>query len=453
MAVFRTRFLLWLIKAYVRKWGRQFVLFFVVGLFIFFLLIRFYPYIITYIPVQNKTVIGARGAYAADEIPDYIISRVGNGLTKITKSGEVVSDLASSWEIKDNGRTYIFRLNKNIKFNDGTRLTSKNVTYSFKDVSIARPDDSTIIFKLKDEYAPFLVTVSKPIFLNGYIGTGDYIINNIELNGNFIKSVQLVSKENRFKSEEYIFYPTTESLKIAFALGEITEIESIPDMNLHKTSLESFPNLVVEKKPNLTKLVTLFFNTEDPLLSDKKWRSGLTYALPSNFKEGIRVYTPYSPSSFFFNDTLIDKSQDLNHAKVLIDSAMETASNEAKPTLSLKVLKKYKQTASIVKNSWSKVGVNISITEVDSIPDTFQIYLGDFNVPKDPDQYSLWHSNQSNNITRFKNLRIDKLLEDGRRNTDPSERLRIYTDFQKYLVDESPAAFLYFPIEYSLKRK
>ena len=87
-----------------------------------------------------------------------------------------------------------------------------------------------------------------------------------------------------------------------------------------------------------------------------------------------------------------------------------------------------------------------------TIPDSFQIYLGDFNVPRDPDQYSLWHSNQVNNITRFKNLRIDKLLEDGRRNVDLTDRLQIYTDFQKYLIDESPAAFLYFPITYTFKR-
>ena len=147
----------------------------------------------------------------------------------------------------------------------------------------------------------------------------------------------------------------------------------------------------------------------------------------------------------------MDKSQDITHAKVLIESAMETASSEA-PLLKMKVLKKYTTTAKEIVEQWRKVGIKADIEEVSTIPDSFQIYLGDFNVPRDPDQYSLWHSNQVNNITRFKNLRIDKLLEDGRRNVDLTDRLQIYTDFQKYLIDESPAAFLYFPITYTFKR-
>lgn len=62
-------------------------------------------------------------------------------------------------------------------------------------------------------------------------------------------------------------------------------------------------------------------------------------------------------------------------------------------------------------------------------------------MPKDPDQYILWHSDQVNNIVRYKNLRIDKLLEDGRSVTNINERKEIYSDFQKYLMDDLPASF------------
>ncbi len=79
--------------------------------------------------------------------------------------------------------------------------------------------------------------------------------------------------------------------------------------------------------------------------------------------------------------------------------------------------------------------------------------MGDFYLPRDPDQYTLWHSGQKNNITKYKNLRIDKLLEDGRKTVDLDERKTIYADFQKYLIDDVPAVFLYFPTEYQIKRK
>lgn len=452
MAIIRTRFIFWLLKAYIKKWGKQFVFFFITGLFIFLLLIRFSPFIISRIPTQDRRVVGISGVYTPSEIPDFIVSKLASGLTRLTPDGKVVPGLATSWKIEDNGRKYIFYLSKDKNFTDGTRFTSKTISYTFKDVAIERPDDYTITFRLKDAYAPFLVTVSKPIFYKGYIGTGQFILNNIELNGNFIKSIQLISAKNRFQVEEYIFYPTEESLKIAFILGEVTEALDIQNPIVLTTNLVTYANVNMNKKPDFAKLVTLFFNTEDPLLSDKKWRSGLTYALPGEFKNGVRIYTPYPPDSFYFNDTFMDKTQDLTHAKVLIDSAMETASTTATPILKLKVLKKYTLSAKEIIDQWQDIGIKAEIEEVERVPDTFQIYLGDFNVPKDPDQYSLWHSNQPNNITRFKNLRIDKLLEDGRRNVDLVDRLQIYTDFQKYLIDESPAAFLYFPITYSFKR-
>lgn len=453
MAVIRTRLIFWLIKAYFKKWGKLFVFFFVFGLFIFFLLIRFYPVILRYIPLNNKTVVGLTGAYETTKIPDIILNKVGKGLTKVEADGKVKPDLATSWEIQDAGKTYIFKLKKNQYFTNGTPFTSKTIQYSFKDVAIERPDDYSIVFKLKDAYAPFLLTVAQPVFYKGYIGIGEYTINNIELNGNFIESIQLLSTKNRFITEDYVFYPTAEALKIAFVLGEVTNAYGLTNTQVNGYDMQTFPNLNVSREVNYGKLITLFYNMEDPVLSDKKWRNGLSYATPDAFPDGVKAISFYPPTSPFFNDTVVDKSLDLSHAKLLISSAMEAASASAAPKITLKTLNKYEKTAEVIKESWSAAGIDITIEKVDSIPQSFQIYLGDFNVSKDPDQYVLWHSAQNKNITKIKNVRIDKLLEDGRRETEMSERIRIYNDLQKYLLDEAPATFLYFPYEYNVERK
>ena len=102
---------------------------------------------------------------------------------------------------------------------------------------------------------------------------------------------------------------------------------------------------------------------------------------------------------------------------------------------------------------WKKIQIDTNIEVVESIPDNFQIFLGDFYVPLDPDQYMIWHSVQDNNISKYENKRIDKLLEDGRKETDINTRKKIYADFQKYLIDDSPVTFLYFPYEYEISRK
>jgi peptide/nickel transport system substrate-binding protein len=116
---------------------------------------------------------------------------------------------------------------------------------------------------------------------------------------------------------------------------------------------------------------------------------------------------------------------------------------------------RYKALAEQIKLLWEKIGVKVNIEIVDALPTSFQVFLGEFNVTKDPDQYALWHSSQINldNITNYKNLRIDKLLEDGRQTDDINERKKIYSDFQKYLLDDAPATFLYFPYEYQITRR
>ena len=74
-------------------------------------------------------------------------------------------------------------------------------------------------------------------------------------------------------------------------------------------------------------------------------------------------------------------------------------------------------------------------------------------MPQDVDQYALWHSDQPNNITRYVNLRVDKLLEDGRKEMDLEKRKLIYADFQKFIQADPPASFLFFPYIYNVTRK
>ena len=76
----------------------------------------------------------------------------------------------------------------------------------------------------------------------------------------------------------------------------------------------------------------------------------------------------------------------------------------------------------------------------------FQALLITQKIPSDPDQYSLWHSTQSEtNISKFSSPRVDKDLEDGRKISDLETRKQKYQDFQKVLLDHAPATFLYFP--------
>lgn len=456
MIVVRKRLLFWLIKAYIKKSGKTIIFSFFLGLVIFFVILFASSYLSKIVPVNKHPIVGMVGAYTQDTLPPVILHKLSRGLTLVNKDGSIVPDLAESWNEIDDGKTYIFHIKHDQYFSDGKPVTSEDITFNFSDVQTEKPDKYTIIFKMKELYIPFLATLAKPIFIKGFIGTNDFRVEDIKLNSNFIQSMTLVSKYNRFDRITYKFYPSEDALKMAFLLGEITEAGGLSNPYIKNVSLYQFPNVKTERVTNNSKLVTLFYNTADASLSDRKLRIALSYALPDIFANGKNAFLPYSPDSIFYNPNkeLTDREQDFKRSKLLISSANTASGSAGVPDeLTIKTFPKYHKTADEIAAAWKQIGIKTVIEETDNIPDSFQILLGDFNIPKDPDQYILWHSGQNKNITHYKNVRIDKLLEEGRQTTDIEKRKAIYADFQKFILDDVPASFLYFPYEYDVMRK
>lgn len=449
MIVFRRRLIFWLVKAYVKRLGKRIFIFFVLGFVVFFSLLFSIRYFLPKIPVGEKETIGMVGAYTLNSLPVSVVSDLSYGLTYVDDKGLVKPAAAKKWKIQDSGKTYVFYLKDNIKFTDSGQLTSESINYNFSDAKTIKPVKNVIVFKLKENFSPFLTVVSQPIFKKGFVGVGEYKIKSLDLNGNFVQTINLVSIKDQYKIKRYNFYPTVSALKTAFLLGEINKILGITDLKYKNFYLNDFPNVKVEKKVNYNQMIALFFNTKDLTLSDKKVRSGLIYAISDEFKFGKRSGSAY-PSSLWAYSYQYSRTQDIEHAKILLSN--EASSKSSSMVLTIKTFEKYKDTAKIISDNWKRLNVKTKIEYVNRIPDNFQIFLGDFYVPKDPDQYVLWHSEHENNITRLENKRIDKYLEDGRKTTDINERKKIYADFQKYLLDESPAAFLYFPYEYEVTK-
>jgi peptide/nickel transport system substrate-binding protein len=444
MVVIRRRLIFWLLKAYIKKSKKILVFSFLAGLLIFTAILLGGKHMRTLLAFQRPTVVGIVGSYETDELPPVVVSKLSRGLTKVNPDGTVVADLADSYKVINNGKTFEFKLKDNLKFNDGTALESERLVYNFSDVTVERPDKKTIVFKLKDSFSPFAVTISKPVFNKKFTGVGEYYIKGIELNGNFVRTITLGLRSNRFETIKYNFYPTENALKNAFALGEVTNAYGLTSLDFKDTSFDKFPKVQIKKNNSYSRQVALFYNTADPTLSDRKARLALNYALPEDFKYGEDAYLPYSPKSIYFNLDVLERRQDYDHAKVLLSNN--------KLEVKISTLNKYLPVAKDIAKSWENAGVKTQIEEVNTVPDQFQIFLSDFNLPNDPDQYTLWHTGQNSNITRYKNLRIDKLLEDGRKTINQNERVKIYNDFQRFLLDDMPASFLYFPNEYEVVR-
>jgi len=93
----------------------------------------------------------------------------------------IVGDLAESWTVAKDGRTYTFKLRRGVRFHDGAELTARDVKASYERIvfpppgtrsnrqgeylcveAVEAPDPSTVVFRLKWPSVSFLASLASP---------------------------------------------------------------------------------------------------------------------------------------------------------------------------------------------------------------------------------------------------------------------------------------------------
>jgi len=294
------------------------------------------------------------------------------------------------------------------------------------------------------------VALEKPIFKKNLNGLGPYKVDKITFQKGYIKTLDISPLDSNLKKKRYSFYPNNRDLIWAYKLGEVDQIQNISDTQ----NLPSWPH--TEIRPRLdtdSRYLAIFFNTQiDPLIN-KRIRQALSYATPKT-SENNRCLGPISPNSWAYNPSIKKYEFDVSHAKDLLEGEVDP--KEPFVLNLVTTVPELLEKAESIKKSWEEtLGISVKVTlQSGQIDPDFEVLLAYGSIPKDPDQYSFWHSTQEKtNLTGLNNPRIDKLLEEGRLTQDPQERKRIYQDFQKFLLEESPVIFLSFPEIYTVTRE
>lgn len=114
-------------------------------------------------------------------------------------------------------------------------------------------------------------------------------------------------------------------------------------------------------------------------------------------------------------------------------------------------------TARLIRQAWEQLGVKvdldlISLSEVqNSIIKSrkYETFLFTQLLGNDPDIYFFWHSSQAGegglNLSNYKNEEADKMLEEGRVESDLGQRIEKYKKFQEIINSDVAAIFLYSP--------
>jgi peptide/nickel transport system substrate-binding protein len=78
-------------------------------------------------------------ANAAAAIDEVVYANVFEGLTRFGPNGQIRPGLASSWEVSEDGKTYLFHLRADVTFHDGSAFDAEDAVFSLER---ARSDDS-----------------------------------------------------------------------------------------------------------------------------------------------------------------------------------------------------------------------------------------------------------------------------------------------------------------------
>lgn len=438
----RARFFWRLLVTFLLR-QRKLVLFgFIIGIATFFLL----PQVMARLPKRQETkLIGLVGRFTLENIPMDIQNQISIGLTQMNEDGTVSPGLAKEWIVEDEGKAYTFKLATNKRWHDQTLVKTADINYNFKDVEMEIIDPQTIKFKLKEPFSPFPVIVSRPLFKKGLVGVGEYKVQKITRNGEFAETIFLQSQDKEKPHLKYRFYSTEQAAKTGLKLGEVKMLTEIID----PAGFEDWPNIQVSITTKTDRYLALFFNLSDPNLQEKSFRQSLAYAIAKD-KDKPRALGPIPPHSWAYNEDVKPYDFNLENAKKLFGN---TVDKNKKITLRLATSPSLLQDAEKIKNAWAALGMVVEIEPFNTSLADFQVLLAIQQVPSDPDQYTLWHSSQAGNITHLKNPRIDQLLEEGRRTQDREKRKQIYADFQRFLAEEVPLIFLYYPSSYTIAKE
>src|SRR3989441_6404620 len=203
--------------------------------------------------------------------------------------------LAERWEIPG-PRTYVFHLQRGVKFHDGRPLTSRDVKWTFDSLlqgkirstkaaayrfvdRIEAPDDYTVIFHMKEPFSTLLWNLSDGAIGIVPYGSGDEISRKPMGSGpfRFFSAEQdrevILERNEEYWGEKarlgrirFMVVPdtTTRALELRKGSADIVNNALTSDLVV---SLEREPNLKVLRGPG-TVLNYLAFNLRDPVLKD-----------------------------------------------------------------------------------------------------------------------------------------------------------------------------------------
>jgi peptide/nickel transport system substrate-binding protein len=407
---------------------------------------------------------------------------------------DVAPGLAERWEIPD-PLTCIFHLHHGVKFHDGRPLTSRDVKWTFDSLlqgkirsvkaavykfvdHIDTPDDYTVTFHMKEPTATLLWNLSDgAIGIVPYgsgnevtahpIGSGPFKFVAAETDKEVIleRNSDYWGEKAKLARVRFAVVPdaTTQALELRKGSADLIINASFPPDTV--LTLQREPSLAVESAPG-TVLAYLGFNLRDPILKDARVRQAIAYALDRRPMiqylwrgEAQPARSVLPTQSWAYNGNVPAYDHDPAKAEKLLDDAGYPAVNGVRFHITMKtsINENTRLMAAVMQQQLREVGIVLDIRSfefatffADVAHGAFQLYgLRWIGGNEDPDIFEYaFHSAKfpPNGANRgyYSNPRVDALIDQARREVNPSVRKPVYAEVQRILADDLPYIDLWY---------
>jgi len=427
----------------------------------------------------------------------FTLANVYDGLLRVTKDGAGLEPaLATAWDTSADGLTWTLHLRPGVMFSDGTPLTANDVKVSldvarggnrsvWKDnykaiKQVDAPDPSTVVISLTEPHAPLL---SELAMFPAWIMQADMATATDQ--PGYDDSLAWASRgtggyytTSWKKGDPVILHRNPYYWKTTPAIDEV-DIESIPDDNTRILKLQGGETDVVDFVPfNQIDALNTFpgihaglfpiqqttfgmLNVTMPPLDDINVRQALNYATDKDaiiksvyFGQGQPMNAPIPLGTY------VDKESpgypfDLAKAQALM-AASSVPNGFTLPMLLANNNQDRINTAIILKDEWSKIGVNVDIQQVDNATwraartagtynATLSAWTNDMNDPTEIVNYEMRGGPGSGSFaywTRYNNPQLNEQITQADLEQDPARREAAYIAIQRQFLNDAALVFI-----------
>ena len=414
---------------------------------------------------------------------------------------KIIGDVATEWKIAKDGLAYTFKLRQDIKFHDGSPLTSADVKATYDKIvfpppqgprsprknayepvaSIEAPDASTIMFKLKHPSASLLDNLASPwnaIYPKKYLDKDpNYFATHVMGSGPF--KFKSYTRGSTFEGERnpdyfikdrpyldgYKFFISTETSVRAAAIRSgraYIEFRDLPQSEVDAIKKQLGDKIVVQHTP-MTGQVGLALNVKHKLFSDVRVRKALSLGIDrytggkalaplAGLKDVgalLRPGTEFAmPQADLEKFPGFGRDAEKNRAEAKRLLAEAGYPNGFKVVLKNRNIRlPYQDWAVFVIQEWRKIGVEAEHRPLETAAwfadgrdnGNFEaIVLPTVEASDDPDIFLRRYSTgDTQNWGRFSDPVIDDLFVRQARALDPSERKKLILQLQTRVLENA----------------